>query len=320
MGVTKRNYKAESLQAKKNAALSVVEVRASRDAGTLGAEVIKMAQVLIRATIPYSKTQEEEVTTITTLADGSKLTVTLVATDRKKGVLLPFGADRQLLAWLFDRAIRSDSPYISLESASEYRKEMGLGTGGKGLSQFKDQFERIASLMVSISRESDTDPGIAIAKYLLVEKSYLPKSLATKHRGNQSQQRLPGMETYGFQMSEGLWNDIKRFHYALPREMWRKITGPSQVQDMILWLAVRCHGAQTESVVPWEALEAQFPAKTNLPRMRMNMRNAVKQLRTIWPEMNASVIDAGVLVGHCAVPLLPNDPSKGRVRRLTATT
>ena len=102
--------------------------------------------------------------------------------------------------------------------------------------------------------------------------------------------------------------------------MWRKITGPSQVQDMILWLAVRCHGAQTESVVPWEALEAQFPAKTNVPRTRMNMRNAVKQLRTIWPEMNASVIDAGVLVGHCAVPLLPNDPSKGRVRRLIATT
>ena len=84
MGTTKRNYRAESLQAKKNAALSVVEIRASRDAGTLGAEVIKMAQVLIRATIPYSKTQEEEVTTITTLADGSKLTVTLVATDRKK--------------------------------------------------------------------------------------------------------------------------------------------------------------------------------------------------------------------------------------------
>ena len=46
-------------------------------------------------------------------------------------VPLPFGSDRKLLAWVFDRAINSESPVIGWESTWEYQKELGLKRSGK---------------------------------------------------------------------------------------------------------------------------------------------------------------------------------------------
>ena len=57
------------------------------------------------------------------LGDGSTLTVTF--STGIPDVTLPFGSDRKLLAWVFDRAINSESPMIAWESAWEYQKEIG---------------------------------------------------------------------------------------------------------------------------------------------------------------------------------------------------
>ena len=314
-----RDRKAENTSAFNAQIDKVADMRLARANGSLGDEVIKMAQSMIMCTLPYSKTDEKEIIRKARLGDGSTLTVIFQATEANRGVPMPYGADRHLLAWIFDRAIRSDSPYIAWESASEYRREMGLSIGGSGLRQLTQRFERLSSLLVQIRRDSDSDPGIGKASYMIVEKSYLPKSITGRELDPSGQAVLPGLSgRYGFQLSQGLWQDIKRYHRVLPRQIWRELEGSSQLQDLVYWLIIRCYEAKSQTVIPWEALELQFPQDKNPRRLRATAKQAVKYIRTIWPEVRLWDSPAGLKVDYCPEPLMPDDPSKGRVRRLRA--
>ncbi|HWZ52296.1 MAG TPA: hypothetical protein VNW54_12615 [Granulicella sp.] len=43
---------------------------------------------------------------------------------------MPFGNDRHLMAWLFDKAINSDSSFVTIRSASDYLRETGKKRNG----------------------------------------------------------------------------------------------------------------------------------------------------------------------------------------------
>lgn len=314
-----RDRQGESTAAFAKQANKLADIRVARSNGTLGDEVIKLAQSMIMCTLPYGKTLESEIVREARLGDGSILTVTFQAIDRSRGILLPYGADRHLLAWIFDRAIRSDSPYIAWESASEYRHEMGLSIGGSGHKQLAQRFERLSSMLVKIRRESDLDSGVARANYMIVEKSFLPRSITGREVDPEGQEVLPGLGgRYGFQLSQGLWEDIKRYHRVLPRQIWRELQGSSQLQDLVYWLIIRCYEARTQTIIPWTALQAQFPQDKNPRRLRATARQAVRYIHTIWPEVRLWDTPTGLRVDYCPEPLLPDDVSKGRVRNLKA--
>lgn len=51
-------------------------------------------------------------------------------------------------------------------------------------------------------------------------------------------------------------------------------------------------------------------------RIKANARLAVKLLGIIWPEASIKEDPDGVRVAKATAPLLPDNPSKGRIRKL----
>ncbi len=308
----KRNSREERALAKNRQALRIGEIAAARHEGTLGEEYIKLAQAMILCTLPYSQTKELRITRKARLGDGSLLSVTFSAAREKTP--LPFGADRKLLAWIFDRAIRSDSPFIPWTSATEYQREMGLPIGGSGNRDLHKRFERVSGLVISIQRQTSTDRRELI--YPIMQGIHLPRSITGLH-SEEDQPSLPELiDRFGFTLNPSLFEDIRKYHIVLPRRLWQEISGPTQVQDIVYWLIFRCYSVASESVIPWAALSEQFPADKNQRRTRANARQAIVILRTLWPGVQIEEMTQGIWVAHTSEPMLQDDVGKGRVRKL----
>ena len=308
-----RNRKAEATRAKDKLATRVGAIAAARHDGSLGDDHIKLAQVLIMCSLPHSQTDRIQVVRRARLGDGSYLTVTL--TSMSNGVALPFGRDRKLLAWIFDRAIRNDNPFVPWTAATEYQREMGLPEGGRSNKELQARFLRIAGLGIAIERSGN---GVTRTRgYKVLVESTLPQSITGKTI-DMTQQDLPGMEhRFGIQLSTELFADIRQHNVVLPRLLWQTLTGPSQVQDIALWLFVRCYAAASDSLIPWSALQEQFGAEDSNPRrIKLHARHAIRLLATLWPEAKTVEDQDGIRVQKVSQPLLPNDVTRKRFRRL----
>ncbi len=289
-------------------------VEAKQD-GTLGNEYIKLAQAMILCTLPSSATTETKITRQARLGDGSTLYVTFSAV--RPDVGMPFGTDRKVLAWIFDRAIRMDTPFIPWNSALEFQKEMGLTRGGKNNRDLRKRFERVAGLVINIQRATDGE-GKRNLTYPLIERSFLPPSVTGRRSDDDSQQCLPELEhRYGFAMNATLFEDIQKHHIVLPRRIWAEIKGPTQVQDLVFWLLYRCYSAASETVIPWKALAEQFPGESNPRRKKGHARAAIRILKALWPGVEIAEVPQGLLVNRAKQGLLDDDIAKGRIRRLS---
>ena len=315
-----RDRSEEKRIAKGKQALRLGQLLDDRNTGKLGDEVIKIAQAMLLCTLPYSATTENHITRTARLGDGSTLTVTF--STGIKDVPLPFGSDRKLLAWVFDRAINSESPMIAWSSAWEYQKEMGLKRSGKNNTDLRGRFHRISGMNINIERKDAA--GVAGRNFSIIESYNLPPSISgRKFNPDQSSleyttesQELPPAP-FGISINPTLFRDIRKHHVAIPRSLWLQAKGNSQVQDMVLWLYYRCYAARTESVIPWSTLAGQFPQDKNPRRTRQHAREAISQLRLLWPGVRVEATPTGIWVDQAAQALLLDDPSKGRMRRLS---
>jgi hypothetical protein len=69
--------------------------------------------------------------------------------------------------------------------------------------------------------------------------------------------------------------------------------------------------------VPWDSLHEQFPPDdSNSWRLKALFEQAVKELHIVWPEAQVTVVETGLLVNKAKMPLLPDNPTMNRVRRL----
>lgn len=315
-----RDWATEKRVAKGKQALRLGQLLDDRNTGRLGDEVIKIAQAMLLCTLPYSATTENHITRTARLGDGSTLTVTF--STGIPDVPLPFGSDRKLLAWVFDRAINSESSMIAWESAWEYQKEMGLKRSGKNNKDLRERFHRISGLNINIERKDAS--GVAGKNFSIIETYNLPPSIAGK-KANPDQCTLGytanALELppapFGISINQTLFHDIRKHHVAVPRGLWLQAKGNSQVQDMVLWLYYRCYAAKTESVIPWSALAEQFPQDKNPRRARQHAKEAISQLRLLWPGIRVEATATGIWVDKATQSLLLDDPSKGRIRRLS---
>lgn len=265
--------------AKERQAMKLGDIAVARHDGTLGEEYIKLAQAMILCTLPHSQTAETRITRRARLGDGSVLSVTFSAA--RENTSLPFGADRKLLAWIFDKAIRADSPWISWTSATEYQREMGLPIGGSGNRDLRKRFDRVSGLVINIQRQTERTTREII--YPIMAGIHLPSSV-TGMPADEDQTSFPELaDRFGFKLNPDLFEDIRKYHIVLPRKLWQEITGPTQVQDIVYWLIFRCYSAASESIIPWTALSEQFPQDKNPRRTRAHARQAIAILGTLWP-------------------------------------
>lgn len=287
-----------------------------RNTGKLGDEIIKMAQVTLLCALPYSRTEARVVTRRARLGDGSDLRVSFCAS--KAGIDLPFGADRRLLHWLIDRAALSESPVVSWETAREYQTEVGISKSGRSNQRLQESFNRLRGLSVQVNHKNYLCHKED--NFFFIRQSCLPNSICGfDDRNVQRIDELPGR--YGIVIDPLFHQDVRRsrFHVAVPRDLWRRLKGSSQVQDMMLFFYWRCYATQEQSVIPWSALEEQFGVSCNPRKQRKLAREAVAFLRELWPGCTADVISTGIQVDHVNIPLLSNDPNARRVRVLTSS-
>ena len=314
----RRDYAKERKLAIEGTIQRAVELREDRNTGALGDEVIKMAQALILCTLPYRPTEERQVVRSARLSDGSTLRVTFTA--GITGVELAFGNDRQLMAWLFDKAINSDTSFVTIKSASEYLRETGKKRNGDRVKELAARLRRLTGLVIGIERRaSGTTQTVMLP---MIAASNLPHNLTVQLQAeNSGQERIPGLENpFGIQLEERFFQDIKRHHVAIPRRLWMQLQGQKggpQLQDLLTFFVYRCYCAQSETVIPWAGLRKQFPQNDSNPRrLKQNVKKAIKQLRILWPEVRIDVLKEGIWINKAVMPLLPDDPTKKRVRRL----
>lgn len=311
-----RNYRTERRSASIRAIDRVVALAVARHDQSLGEEYIKLAQALILCTLPYSPTTSTRIVRRARLGDGSYLTVTFAAIT--EGVGMPYGADRKLLHWLIDRAIRADDPYVPWSSIMEFQREMGIQQGGRTNRQIRERFARIAGLVIQIKRPMSD--GTGLDTFPIISKSYLPNSIVPRTLDSATQAPLPELgERYGVLLHGPLFEDLKRHKAVMPRRLWLELEGPTPVQDLVLWLFYRCYSAASETVIPWSALQEQFPTDdSNHNRLKQHTRTAIKTLKTLWPGVRLEHLQQGVLVDRALAPMLDDDSTKNRQRRLTA--
>jgi len=309
-----RDRRKENLLARVRQTARVLDIASARQDGSLGEEYIKLAQAMILCTLPYSSTKETRITRQARLGDGTNLYVTFTAAH--PNTPMPYGSDRKLLAWIFDRAIRSDTPFIPWTTAVEFQKEMGLTKGGKNNRDLTERFARVAGLVINIQREGGQ--GKRDLTYPLIERSYLPSSITgrrfTDYGAQQSFSELE--DRYGFELNAILFHDIRKHHIVLPRRLWLEVKGPSQVQDIAFWLFFRCYSAASETVIPWKALAEQFPQDSNPRRSKVHARQAIMIIKAVWPGVEIEEVTHGILVDRARQGLLNDDFAKGRVRKL----
>jgi hypothetical protein len=308
-----RDYAAEQTLALEKRMGKLICIRQLRDDATLGDEFFKLAQALILCSLPYSRTDETKITRKTRLSNGAILYVTFTA--GRANIPLPFGADRQLFAWMIDKALRQGSPLVSWSSAAEYLREIGKSPYGNNAVDLKERFNRVSGLSIMIERVSGG--GERGGSYPVIERWNLPASIDMYSDDREHVALTEGGKGFGFLLSGPLWAEIKAHHVVLPRQLWLSSRGSWRLQDATLWLYYRCYQAQSETIITWDSLREQFPPdRSNTWRLKALFKQAVKEVLVVWPEAQITVMKTGLLVNKTKVALLPDNPAMNRVRRL----
>lgn len=290
----KRDHKAEASQALANRVERVAVLREHRDAGLMGENVMQVAQSLILVGLPYKPTKETKITRKARLGDGSTVSVTFSAALEDN---MPYGADRSLLHYLLDRAVKSGSRYISWANAVQFLEHMGMSTAsGKNYADLKKRFERIRGLTIGVVRSKDGASSSQLMPF--IRRSALPSSMEIRQEQD-GQQSLPLSENdpFGVEIDELFFNDLMAWHVPVPTHLIVQTRNKPQLQDMCLWLHWRCFAAQNESVIPWGALAEQlWQDDSNARRIKVRFSDAIKFAKGMWPELRAEVRKEGLWI------------------------
>jgi hypothetical protein len=289
-----RNRKVEDHLSKSRQAAALAKVRIDRDANGGEEEIFQVAQALILCGLPYDKTDQAKITRSARLADGSVVDVTF-STGLKAG--MPYGSDRSLLHFLFDKAVKSDSRFVSWETATEFLQMMNMAQGGKNRRDLRQRFLRIRSLTIGVERT--TQYGTTSDLMPVIRHSHLPTSVDVRaEQRGQSLLPIGSDVVFGVEIDPGFFADLKRYHVPTPAAIIRTTRNKSQLQDLMLWLHWRCYAANTSSLIKWEYLRMQLwqDDKTSR-RIKVRFAEAITALRIIWPELQAEALKTGLMVG-----------------------
>ncbi len=289
-----RDRKVEDHLSKTRQAAALAQVRIDRDANGGEEEIFQVAQALILCGLPYDKTDQTKITRSARLADGSVVDVTF-STGLKAG--MPYGSDRSLLHFLFDKAVKSDSRFVSWETATEFLQMMNMAQGGKNRRDLRQRFLRIRSLTIGVERT--TQYGTTSDLMPVIRHSHLPTSVDVRaEQRGQSLLPIGSDVVFGVEIDPSFFADLKRYHVPTPAAIIRTTRNKSQLQDLMLWLHWRCYAANKSSLIKWEYLRMQLwqDDKTSR-RIKVRFTEAITALRIIWPELQAEALKTGFMVG-----------------------
>lgn len=292
-----RNRKVEDHLSKTRRAAALAKVRTDRDASFGREEFFQVAQALILCGLPYERTEARQITRKARLGDGSMVSVTFTA--GIEGAEMPYGSDRSLLHFLFDKAVKSDSRIISWETATEFLDAMKMTQGGDNYRLLRQRFERIRGLVIGVKRTGPHSSGTELLP--IIRRSHLPTSIDVR-ADRRGQPLLPmGSQSaviFGVELDAEFFEDLKRHHVPVPVTIIRATRNKSQLQDLMIFLHWRCFAAQSVSLIPWADLRLQFwQADKTERRIKVRFAEAITALKVLWPQLNAEALKLGLQVG-----------------------
>ena len=289
----KRDRQAEDNQSKDRFIQDLVRLREKRDAGALGIQMTQIAQAMVLCGLPYSPTKETKIVRRARLGDGSTVSVTFSA--GLDGIGMPYGSDRTLLHWMIDKAIKTKSPIVSWDTATEFLKDVGMADSGKNRKDLKQRYLRLTGLTIGVVRKGSSESTVLVP---FIEESYLPTSVDLKAAKRGQALLHLDSPTFGFRLGERIFKEILQYHVPVPFELLQATKKKSQLQDHLIFLYWRSFSAQSETLIPWESLREQLWQEDSVAsRIRTRFKEAITVFKTIWPELNAEAGKTGLRIG-----------------------
>jgi hypothetical protein len=323
----RRDWRAEEQNSRMELVSKMVMLREARLAPS--PEVIVTAQFLIFMGLPISRITERSIQKSTRMADGSRVVVTFTAMD--EGVDLPFGADVEVLHFLINRSIQSNSPFVPWRTAEEYIEWVGLRQGGRTLKQMRERFRRIAGMSITVQRTDSSD--VETFRMPIIRASRVPKSIRRQDEstasviakaGKKSSEKLPR----GLMFDEAFFKDFVDHNVPMLKALIVLVSERPQLQQYIGFLGWRSWAASSATLIPWANVREQLWHKdTNERRIKQRFKETIQALRIAWPELQSEARAKGLwiappLKGIQFIPSLPGpsrqiEPGGRAARRLS---
>jgi len=241
-----------------------------------------MSRALAQATIPHSKAEGPEFSR----RNGDLRLSILSPSD----VGLPYGSKpRLLIGWVVTEAVRSQSRTLVLGSSlSEFMAKLDLmPTGGQwgSITSLKQQMKRLFSS--SITATYDTGPQFDLRNIQMVSKARLwwdPKS--------------PDQTTLWestLTLSEEFFEEVTERPVPIDMRAYRVLRDSPMCLDIYTWLTYRMSYLKKRTVIPWEALEAQFGSNYKDPKnFRAAFRKHLNRVLAVYHMAQVAEVDRGV--------------------------
>ena len=291
----KRDYKEEEKAAQLSLYGDMADYRVQRNSG-ISPQLVQIAQCMILCGLPYRATAETKIQRLARTGDDSLVRVTFHALGQDydgNQIPMAFGADRTLLHFGIDQAIKLKSRFVRLDNPTEYLRAIGKQTSGQNYARLRETIRRLSGLSIVVERFTPGKNGHDETRQTLpiLEAAHVPSRLS-------KDTSTPIDVPCGLRFGEHFYNEVNQHHVPFPWELLCKLEQKPQMQDIILFLHRRSFAAKTTSTIPWANLRQQiWHDDSNTRRIRVRFADAIHLLKAAWPELNAQATSHGLIIG-----------------------
>lgn len=257
-----------------------MEQEEAKEAGKLG----YMARSLVQATMPHSKQNKPYF-----VRKNGVFSLSIMA---HPDVGLPYGSiPRLLMAWLTTEAVKTKSRELLLgDSLSGFMRELELvPTGGRWgtITCLKNQIKRLFCCYISCTyTEKDEEAGINLN---LVDTYHL--------WWNPKEPEQAALFQSVVTLSQRFFDEIIQHPVPIDLRAIKALRRSPMALDIYCWLTYRNSYLKKFTLIPWEALEAQFGAEYNRTRdFKAAFIERFKTVALVYPEANVNFQDKGLLL------------------------
>jgi hypothetical protein len=205
---------------------------------------------------------------------------------------IPFGQDRLVLLWLATEAVRTRSPVVRFESASQILTDWGLTTGGEYYRRLAGSFQRVFGSTIFFG----TYPNRGRSEVWDCSRIHFVDHVRLwfQHDSDTDGRRRENLVT----LSVPFWEELRSHPIPVDAAVVRALANNPGCLDLYAWLTWRCYQAREVERIPLfgaTGLASQLGVQeyARERKFRERLRRRLKLVRLYWPECTARVTVGG---------------------------
>ena len=213
-----------------------------------------------------------------------------------KSIGYPFGSKpRLILAWLGREVKRQKTREIKLgKSLRQFLEEIGIDNASGGqrgtITQTREQMRRLFAARIALIED--------------VSPNQVNWSMDGMHIADRTQlwwdpnkPDQAGLFESTVHLSERFFNEMSNYSVPVDMRALRVLRGSPFELDLYCWLTYRFYSLSKRTVVPWEALQAQFGSEDkNERKFRWQLRKALRSVLTVYQEAHVEDSPSGLVL------------------------